>query len=61
VARIVADYVDNHDPWREQAWIEVDGDPVGCVFCTRRVGTFAPAAMCRPALHRVCTTGGVWA
>jgi DNA-binding MarR family transcriptional regulator/GNAT superfamily N-acetyltransferase len=34
VARIVADYVDNHDPRRETAWIaEVDGDPVGCVFC----------------------------
>ena len=37
VARIVADYVDNHDPRRETAWIaEVDGDPVGCVFCVHR-------------------------
>lgn len=37
VARIVADYVDNHDPKRENAWIaEVDGEPVGCVFCVRR-------------------------
>ncbi len=37
VARIVADYVDNHDPQRENAWIaEVDGEPVGCVFCVRR-------------------------
>jgi len=36
VARIVADYVDNHDPARENAWIaELDGDPVGCVFCVR--------------------------
>jgi DNA-binding MarR family transcriptional regulator/GNAT superfamily N-acetyltransferase len=36
VARIVADYVDNHDPKRENAWIaEVDGEPVGCVFCVR--------------------------
>jgi DNA-binding MarR family transcriptional regulator/GNAT superfamily N-acetyltransferase len=37
VARIVADYVDHHDPRREDAWIaELDGEPVGCVFCIRR-------------------------
>ena len=37
VARIVADYVDGHDPQRENAWIaEVDGQPVGCVFVVRR-------------------------
>jgi DNA-binding MarR family transcriptional regulator/GNAT superfamily N-acetyltransferase len=37
VARIVADYVANRDPAREAAWIaEVDGAPVGCVFCVRR-------------------------
>ena len=37
VARIVADYVDDHDPMRENAWIaEVGGEPVGCVFCVRR-------------------------
>jgi len=37
VARIVADYVDNRDPDRESAWIaEMDGAPVGCVFCVRR-------------------------
>jgi DNA-binding MarR family transcriptional regulator/GNAT superfamily N-acetyltransferase len=36
VARILADYVDNRDPRRESAWIaEVDGAPVGCVFCMR--------------------------
>lgn len=36
VARIVADYVDGHDPARESAWLaEVDGDPVGCVFVVR--------------------------
>jgi DNA-binding MarR family transcriptional regulator/GNAT superfamily N-acetyltransferase len=36
VARIVADYADDHDPRRESAWIaEVDGNPVGCVFCVR--------------------------
>lgn len=34
VARVVADYGDNQDPKRERAWIaEVDGEPVGCVFC----------------------------
>jgi DNA-binding MarR family transcriptional regulator/GNAT superfamily N-acetyltransferase len=37
VARIVADYVDGRDPKREAAWIaEMDGAPVGCVFCVRR-------------------------
>jgi DNA-binding MarR family transcriptional regulator/N-acetylglutamate synthase-like GNAT family acetyltransferase len=37
VARIVADYVDHRDPLRENAWLaEVDGEPVGCVFCTKK-------------------------
>jgi DNA-binding MarR family transcriptional regulator/N-acetylglutamate synthase-like GNAT family acetyltransferase len=37
VARIVADYVEHHRPEREAAWIaEVDGHPVGCVFCVRK-------------------------
>jgi GNAT superfamily N-acetyltransferase len=34
VARIVADYANDHDPARENAWIaERDGRRVGCVFC----------------------------
>jgi GNAT superfamily N-acetyltransferase len=37
VARIVADYIDRRDARREQAWIaEIDGDPVGCVFCVKK-------------------------
>jgi DNA-binding MarR family transcriptional regulator/predicted N-acetyltransferase YhbS len=37
VARIVADYVDHRDIVREEAWIaEVDGEPVGCVFCVTK-------------------------
>jgi DNA-binding MarR family transcriptional regulator/GNAT superfamily N-acetyltransferase len=36
VARIVADYVENHDPAREAVWIaEFDGERAGCVFCVR--------------------------
>ena len=36
VARIVADYAGRADP-REAGWIaEVDGAPVGCVFCMRK-------------------------
>jgi GNAT superfamily N-acetyltransferase len=36
-ARIVAGYVEDHDPKRENAWIaEVAGEPVGCVFCVRK-------------------------
>ncbi|GII02000.1 bifunctional helix-turn-helix transcriptional regulator/GNAT family N-acetyltransferase [Planobispora takensis] len=37
VARIVADYADEHDPRREAGWIaEVDGERAGCVFCVRK-------------------------
>jgi DNA-binding MarR family transcriptional regulator/GNAT superfamily N-acetyltransferase len=37
VARIVADYAEGHDPRRECAWMaEIDGEPVGCVFCTKK-------------------------
>lgn len=36
VARIVAEYAERADRWRERAWIaELAGEPVGCVFCTR--------------------------
>ena len=42
VARIVGDFVADHDPAREGAWIaEVDGEPVGCVFCVARDETTA--------------------
>jgi len=42
VARIVADYLADHDARRENAWIaELDGRPVGCVFCVRRDDTVA--------------------
>lgn len=38
-ARVVADYVEKHDPQRENAWIaEVDGAPVGSIFCVTRAG-----------------------
>jgi DNA-binding MarR family transcriptional regulator/GNAT superfamily N-acetyltransferase len=36
VARIVADFAEQHDPAREAAWIaDVDGLPAGCVLCVR--------------------------
>jgi GNAT superfamily N-acetyltransferase len=36
VARIVADFAEEHDPARESAWIaEDDRGRVGCVFCVR--------------------------
>lgn len=42
VARIVADYVDHRDPKRENAWIaELEGEPVGCVFCVKKEETTA--------------------
>ncbi len=37
VARIVSDYVEQHDPRKDNAWIaEVDGAPAGCVFCVKK-------------------------
>jgi len=37
VARIAADFVDNHDPERERCWIaESGGKNVGCVFVVRQ-------------------------
>ena len=34
VARILRDFVDGHNPMREQGWIaEVDGHPIGSIFC----------------------------
>ncbi|MCE6998959.1 helix-turn-helix domain-containing GNAT family N-acetyltransferase [Saccharothrix sp. S26] len=36
VARVVGEYGQEHSPDREAAWIaEVDGEPVGSVFCVR--------------------------
>ncbi|MGP4087890.1 bifunctional helix-turn-helix transcriptional regulator/GNAT family N-acetyltransferase [Streptomyces sp. KR55] len=36
VARIVADFAEDHDPHLERAWIaELAGRPVGCVMCVR--------------------------
>lgn len=42
VVRIVAGFLEDHDPEREHAWIaEVDGEPVGGVFCMREDHTTA--------------------
>lgn len=42
VARIVADFVDHHDPQREAAWIaELNGERVGCVFCMKKTDDVA--------------------
>lgn len=36
VARIIADYAEEHDPARETAWIaELNGERAGCVLCVR--------------------------
>ena len=36
VAKIVADFAQDHDPHLERVWIaELDGRPVGCVMCVR--------------------------
>ena len=36
VARVAGEYVEHHRPGHEEAWIaEVDGEPVGSIFCVR--------------------------
>lgn len=40
VARIVADFAEDHDPYLERVWIaESDGRPVGSVMCVREDGS----------------------
>jgi DNA-binding MarR family transcriptional regulator/GNAT superfamily N-acetyltransferase len=42
VARIVADFVDNYDPAKEQCWVaEMQGEIVGCVFVVRETNEVA--------------------
>lgn len=42
IARIVADFANQHDEVREAAWIaELDGRRVGCVFCVAEDGETA--------------------
>ena len=42
VTRIIADYAEHRDREREAAWIaELDGEPVGCVLCTKKEETVA--------------------
>jgi DNA-binding MarR family transcriptional regulator/GNAT superfamily N-acetyltransferase len=42
VGRLVADYIERADRRREAAWIaELDGERVGCVFCTKKDGEVA--------------------
>jgi DNA-binding MarR family transcriptional regulator/ribosomal protein S18 acetylase RimI-like enzyme len=42
VARIIADYAENHDPAQEGGWIaEINGERVGSIFCTRQDNTTA--------------------
>ena len=37
VARIMADYLEQHRPGRENAWVaELDGQRAGCVLCVRK-------------------------
>jgi GNAT superfamily N-acetyltransferase len=37
VARVIGDYLEEHDPERESAWIaELNGRRVGAIYCMRR-------------------------
>jgi GNAT superfamily N-acetyltransferase len=37
VARVIADYLEGHDPAREGAWVaELGGERAGAVYCMRR-------------------------
>ena len=42
IARIMADFIDRHDPDRERCWVaERAGEIVGSVFCVRKSSTIA--------------------
>ncbi len=42
VARVIADFLADHDPERERGWIaELDGKRAGAVYCVRESGTVA--------------------
>jgi GNAT superfamily N-acetyltransferase len=42
VARVIADYLEEHDPEREAAWIaELDGKRAGAVYCVRKTDDVA--------------------
>lgn len=46
VARIVADFAEDHDPHLERVWIaELDGRPVGSVMCVRESGPAGTARL----------------
>ncbi|MEV5311565.1 MULTISPECIES: bifunctional helix-turn-helix transcriptional regulator/GNAT family N-acetyltransferase [unclassified Streptomyces] len=48
VARIVADFAEDHDPHLERVWIaELDGAPVGAVMCVRDEASGAGTARLR--------------
>lgn len=37
IARLIGDYLEDHDPEREGAWVaELDGSRVGSIYCVRR-------------------------
>lgn len=66
VAQIVADYVNNFKPGREDCWIaEMNGEPVGSVFCVQasetgtraEPSTLAPGSDPGPASHTVTHDG----
>lgn len=42
IARIMADFIDDHDPKRERCWVaERDGEIIGSVFCVRKTASIA--------------------
>jgi DNA-binding MarR family transcriptional regulator/N-acetylglutamate synthase-like GNAT family acetyltransferase len=56
VARVVADFAERHETKREAAWIaELDGERVGCVFCTAADET--DTAQLRLLLVEPCARG----
>lgn len=42
IARIMADFIDDHDPRRERCWVaERNGEIVGSIFCVRKTNAVA--------------------
>jgi len=42
IASVISDFLDDHDPERERAWIaEVDGERAGAIYCVRKADDVA--------------------
>ncbi|MFD3717315.1 GNAT family N-acetyltransferase [Streptomyces sp. NPDC058674] len=60
VARVVADFAEDHDPYLERVWIaELEGRPVGSVMCVREDGAPGTARLRLLLVEPACRGHGI--